>query len=93
MEQPIRPEESYVRSVVQATDAAIHVIVPMKPEGTDYGDARVQNAKERHMLGMIAVVLIVLWLLGFFVFHVTTAFIHVVLVVGAILLVLHFLRR
>jgi hypothetical protein len=44
------------------------------------------------MLGLIAAVLIVLWLLGFFAFHVTTAFIHVALVVGIILLVLHFLR-
>jgi hypothetical protein len=43
------------------------------------------------MLGMIALVLIVLWLLGFFAFHVTAAFIHIVLVVGLILLVLHFL--
>lgn len=44
------------------------------------------------MLAIIAVVLIVLWLLGFFAFHVTTAFIHVALVVGIILLVMHFLR-
>jgi hypothetical protein len=43
------------------------------------------------MLGMIAAILIVLWLLGFFAFHVTTGFIHIVLVVGLILLVLHFL--
>lgn len=45
------------------------------------------------MLAVIAIVLIVLWLLGFFAFHVTTAFIHVALVVGLILLVLHFMRR
>jgi Family of unknown function (DUF5670) len=45
------------------------------------------------MLGMIAAVLIVLWLLGFFAFHVTTGFIHVALIVGIILLVMHFLRR
>jgi hypothetical protein len=42
------------------------------------------------MLGIIAAILIVLWLLGFFAFHVTTAFIHIALVVGLILLVLHF---
>jgi Na+/H+ antiporter NhaC len=41
------------------------------------------------MLGIIAVVLIVLWLLGFFAFHVTTAFIHAALIMGLILLVLH----
>ncbi len=45
------------------------------------------------MLGLIAAVLIVLWLLGFFAFHVSTAFVHVALVVGLILLVLHFMRR
>jgi hypothetical protein len=44
------------------------------------------------MLGMLAAVLIVLWLLGFFAFHVTTGLIHIVLVVGLILLLLHFLR-
>jgi len=45
------------------------------------------------MLGIIAAVLIVLWLLGFFAFHVTTAFIHVALIVGIILLVMHFMTR
>jgi hypothetical protein len=44
------------------------------------------------MLGIIAAVLIVLWLLGFFAFHVTSAFIHVALVVGVILLLVHFMR-
>jgi Family of unknown function (DUF5670) len=45
------------------------------------------------MLGIIAAVLIILWLLGFFAFHVTAAFIHVALVIGLILLVMHFMRR
>jgi len=44
------------------------------------------------MLGILAAVLIVLWLLGLFAFHVTTGFIHVALVVGVILLVVHFMR-
>ena len=44
------------------------------------------------MLGIIAAVLIVLWLLGFFAFHVTSAFIHVALIVGVILLVVHLMR-
>jgi hypothetical protein len=43
------------------------------------------------MLGIFAAILIVLWLLGFFAFHVTTGFIHIVLVVGLVLLVVHFL--
>ena len=45
------------------------------------------------MLGIIALVLVVLWVFGFFAFHVTTAFIHVALIVGVILLVMHFMRR
>jgi hypothetical protein len=53
----------------------------------------VQKKGDEQMLGMIAAILIVLWLLGFFAFHVTTSFIHLVLVVGVILLVLHFMRR
>jgi hypothetical protein len=44
------------------------------------------------MLGLIAAILIVLWLLGFFAFHVSAALIHLILVVGLILLVLHFVR-
>jgi hypothetical protein len=44
------------------------------------------------MLGIIAAVLIILWLLGLFAFHVTAGVIHIALVVGLILLVLHFTR-
>jgi hypothetical protein len=51
-----------------------------------------QSRGDKNMLGVIAAVLIVLWLLGFFAFHVTSAFIHVALVVGLILLLVHFMR-
>jgi len=44
------------------------------------------------MLGIIAAVLIVLWLLGFLAFHVSSGLIHVVLVIGIVMLLLHFLR-
>jgi hypothetical protein len=44
------------------------------------------------MLGIIAAVLIVLWLLGFFAFHVSTGVIHVLLVIGVVMLLLHFFR-
>ena len=44
------------------------------------------------MLGIIAAVLIVLWLLGFLAFHVAGAFIHIALVLGVVLLVVHFMR-
>lgn len=42
------------------------------------------------MLGTIAIVLIVLWALGFFAFHVGTGLIHILLVVALIMVVLHF---
>lgn len=42
------------------------------------------------MLGIIAAVLIVGWLLGLFAFHVSAGLFHIVLVVGLVLLVLHF---
>jgi hypothetical protein len=42
------------------------------------------------MLGFIAAILVVLWLLGFLAFHVTSGLIHLVLVVALVLLVLHF---
>jgi uncharacterized membrane protein len=45
------------------------------------------------MLAIIAAVLIVLWLAGFLAFHVSSGFIHVALIVGVILLVMHFMRR
>jgi hypothetical protein len=44
------------------------------------------------MLGIIAAVLIVLWLLGFLAFHVSTGLIHVLLVIGIVMLLLHFFR-
>jgi Family of unknown function (DUF5670) len=44
------------------------------------------------MFATIAVVLIVLWALGYFAFKVSKGLIHILLVVGAVLLVLHFVR-
>jgi Family of unknown function (DUF5670) len=44
------------------------------------------------MLGVIAAVLIVLWLLGFLAFHVASGLIHILLVIGVILLIMHFMR-
>ena len=44
------------------------------------------------MLALIATVLIVLWLLGFLAFHVSTGLIHVLLVVGIVMLIAHFFR-
>ena len=44
------------------------------------------------MLGIIAAVLIVLWLLGFFAFHVSTGLIHILLVIGIVILLAHLFR-
>ncbi|MDB5446791.1 MAG: family rane protein [Phenylobacterium sp.] len=44
------------------------------------------------MFAAIAGVLLVLWLLGFLAFHVTSAVIHLLLLVAVVLIVLHFLR-
>jgi hypothetical protein len=44
------------------------------------------------MLGLIALVLIVLWLLGFLAFHISVGVIHLLLVVGIVLLILHLVR-
>jgi hypothetical protein len=44
------------------------------------------------MLGIIAAVLVVLWLLGFLAFHVTSGMIHILLVLALIVFVLHLIR-
>jgi Family of unknown function (DUF5670) len=44
------------------------------------------------MLGLIAAVLIILWLLGFFAFHVSAGIIHLLLIVGIVMLLVHLLR-
>ena len=44
------------------------------------------------MLGILALILVVLWLLGFFAFHITAGAIHIILVIALVLVVLHFLR-
>ncbi len=45
------------------------------------------------MLLIIAGILIVFWLVGFIAYRVASSFIHLLLVIGLILLALHFLRR
>ncbi len=42
------------------------------------------------MLGIIAAILVVLWLLGFFAFHIAGGLIHILLVIAVIMIVLHF---
>ena len=45
------------------------------------------------MLLTIGIILLILWLLGFFAFHVSTAFIHLVLVIAVIVIVVHLFSR
>ena len=45
------------------------------------------------MLLTIAIILAVLWALGFLAFHVTAGVIHLLLVIAVIVLIIHFVRR
>jgi Family of unknown function (DUF5670) len=44
------------------------------------------------MLLTIGIILLILWLLGFFAFHVGSGLIHIILIVAVIVIVLHLLR-
>jgi hypothetical protein len=44
------------------------------------------------MLMTVALILAVLWALGLFAFHVTTGFIHVLIVLAVVALVMHLFR-
>ena len=44
------------------------------------------------MFGIIALVLVVAWLLGFFVLHVSSFLIHILLIVAVISIVMHFAK-
>jgi uncharacterized protein DUF5670 len=81
--RPVRPPADLLR---------ISSGIEADPEISQLTDFRTLfRLEEKNMLGLIAVVLIVLWLLGFLAFHVSSALIHVLLVVAIIMLVFHFL--
>lgn len=44
------------------------------------------------MLALIGLVLLVMWLLGFVAFHVSSGIIHILLVLAIISIIVHFLR-
>jgi len=44
------------------------------------------------MLGIIAIILLLLWAMGFLAFHVTSGLIHLLLVIAVISLVAHLFR-
>jgi hypothetical protein len=52
----------------------------------------VQQAEGTSMLLILAIILLIAWLCGYLVFHVTTSLIHLVVVVAIILFILHFVR-
>lgn len=45
------------------------------------------------MLLALFVILLILWILGFIAFHVTSGLIHILLVIAIICLIVHFVRR
>jgi TctA family transporter len=58
--------------------------------GADYELKRLKGREP--MLAIIAAVLLVMWLLGFTAFHVTSGFIHILLILALISLVMHLVR-
>jgi hypothetical protein len=44
------------------------------------------------MLLTLAAILVVLWLLGFFAFHVAGGLIHLLLIIAVIVIIFHFIR-
>jgi hypothetical protein len=51
-----------------------------------------EHERKIPMFLFIFIVLLVLWLLGFLAFHVTTGLIHLLLIVAVIALIVHFVR-
>ncbi|MXN89703.1 lmo0937 family membrane protein [Flavobacterium sp. Sd200] len=47
----------------------------------------------RSLLYVIAILLLIGWALGSFAYHVTSAFIHVLLVIAIVMILLNLLRR
>ena len=44
------------------------------------------------MLMTIGIILLILWALGFFAFHVTTGLVHILIVLAVIAIVMHLVR-
>jgi hypothetical protein len=57
----------------------------------DIGVSKADRKRMRVMLWAIAVVLLVLWVLGFVAFHVTTGFIHLLLLVALVVVAIQLL--
>lgn len=51
-----------------------------------------EERRINRMFAIIAVILVLLWLGGFFAFHLAGGLIHILLVVAVIMIILHFVR-
>ena len=51
-----------------------------------------EESRINRMFAIIAVLLVLLWLGGFFAFHIASGLIHILLVVAVIMVILHFVR-
>jgi hypothetical protein len=63
--------------------------------GSDSDPKCVQTSigrKRRTMFLVLGFVLLLLWLGGFFMFHVTAFFIHILLILAVVSIIFHFLR-
>jgi len=61
--------------------------------GPVFAEPHWQKGRSTPMIWTIFVILLVLWLLGFFAFRVTSGLIHLILVVAVIVLILGLVRR
>jgi hypothetical protein len=52
-----------------------------------------ERTEEISMFLALFVVLLIMWLMGFFAFHIAGGLIHILLIVAVISLVVHFVRR
>ena len=53
---------------------------------------RLSLPEDDEMLLTLAIVLLVLWALGFLAFHVTSGLIHILIVIAVIAFIMHFVR-
>ena len=81
------------RSVCGLTHGHLFVMSPFW-NGTIKGIGKVYEiGRVRFMLWMILIVLLLLWLIGFYVGFVTTGLIHLLLVAAVVVLALNLLRQ
>jgi hypothetical protein len=61
--------------------------------GAGFATSHRETNRREDMIWTIFVILLVLWLLGFFAFKVTSGLIHLILIVAVIVLILGLVRR